>query len=176
MSLTRIYVVFIHRNMWFQGTFVKRLLATKSTEVSKNETVDITTVDEQPIYSIMDDPQMQEEIARKRNKSRLNPHDRNILMGLRPYNKSLEWFHNTVRYKRRILGRYGLKVNDEPVGFAWPTQEEVKDAQEYERVAFPLSLQERWKKLEFEKQRKAEEIKTKHVFIILFNCYMQLII
>lgn len=167
MSLTRVCDVFIHRNMRFQGTFVRRLLATESTEVSKNETVDITTADEKPVYSITDDPQIQEEITRKRNKSRLNTHDRNILMGLRPYNKSLEWFHDTVRYKRRMLGRYGLKGNDEPVGFAWPTQEEVKDAQEYERVVFPLSLQERWKKLELEKQKKAEEVKRRCVFILI---------
>ncbi|XP_012232143.1 large ribosomal subunit protein mL64 [Linepithema humile] len=166
MSLTRICDVFIHRNTRFQGTFVRRLLATESTEVSKNETVDITTADEEPVYSMMDDPQVQEEIARKRNKSRLSPHDRNILMGLRPYNKSLEWFHNTVKYKRRMLGRYGLKGNDEPVGFAWPTQKEVKNAQEYETVAFPLSLQERWKKLELEKQRKAEEAKIRETEIM----------
>jgi len=153
--------------MRFQGTFVKRLLATESTEVSKNETVDITTADDKPVY-MMEDPQIQE-IARKRNKSRLNPHDRNIVMGLRPYDKTMEWFHNTVKYKKRMLGRYGLKGNDEPVGFAWPTQEEVKDAQEYERVVFPLSLQERWKKLELEKQRKAEEVQARHVFIVLFK-------
>lgn len=164
MSLIRICDVFIYRNMRFQGTFVKRLFATEPTEVSKNETVDISVVDEEPVYAANDDPQMREEIDRKRNKSRLNPHDRNILMGLRPYNEPQEWFHNTVRYKKRMLGRYGLKGNDVPAGFAWPTPEEVKDAQEYERVAFPLSLQERWKKLEMEKQRKAEEVQARHVF------------
>lgn len=51
-----------------------------------------------------------------------------------------------------MLGRYGLRAIDEPAGLAWPTLEDLEDAQEYERVAFPLSLQERWKKLEEARQ------------------------
>jgi len=64
-----------------------------------------------------------------------------------------------------MLGRYGFEGNKEPAGFAWPTPEEIKILQEYERVAFPESLQERWKKLEEKKQIKAEKIKARHVFI-----------
>lgn len=151
--------------MRWQGTFARRFLTTEPTEGSKNETIDITTVDEKPLYA-NDDPEIQEEIARKRNKSRLTRHDRNVVMGVRPYDKSLEWFHNTVRYKKRMLGRYGLKGNDEPVGFAWPTPEEVEEAQEYERVAFPQSLQERWKMLELEKQRRAEKAEARDAEIM----------
>lgn len=165
MSLRRICDVVVRRNVRFRGAVAGRFLATKPTE-PKDEVVDITAVDEAPIYS--DDPQALEELARKRNKSRLNSAHRNILMDVRPYDESIEWFHNTVRYKRRMLGRYGLQGN-EPAGYVWPTPEEVKDAQEYERVAFPLSLQERWKKLEETKRIKAEQVKVRYVFVSIVS-------
>ncbi|KYQ57003.1 Growth arrest and DNA damage-inducible proteins-interacting protein 1 [Trachymyrmex zeteki] len=151
MSLRRwICDVIVQRNVRFQGAVVSRFLATEA----KDEIVDITTADEQPIYS---NELQYEELAKKRNKSRLNLHDRNILMGKPPYEQPMQWYHNTTRYKKRMLGRYGFEGNKEPAGFAWPTPKEVKILQEYERVAFPLSLQERWKKLEEEKRIKAEE-------------------
>lgn len=158
MSLRRICDVIIWRNVRFQSAVAGRFLATGS----KDEVVGITAADEEPIYTT---EVSQEELARKRNKSQLSSYHRNMLMGMRPYDQPLEWFHNTVRYKRRMLGRYGLKGNDEPAGFAWPTLEEVRDAQEYERVAFPLSLQERWKKLEEEKRIRTERIQKRYVFI-----------
>ncbi|KAG5321264.1 G45IP protein, partial [Pseudoatta argentina] len=155
MSLRRwMCDVIVQRNVRFQGAVVGRFLATQA----KDEAIDITAADEQPIYS--NEPQYQEELTKKRNKSRLNPKDRNILMDKPPYEQPIEWYHNTVRYKKRMLGRYGFEGNKEPAGFAWPTPKEVKIMQEYERVAFPESLQERWKKLEEKKQIKAEKVKA----------------
>lgn len=163
--MRRIYDIVIRRNVRVQ--VLGRFFATKPTE-SKNEIVDITTADEKPVYSLMEDQEFQEELARKRNKSRLNPQDRNVLMGLRPYDKPMSWHHYKVKYKKVTLGRYGLTAIDVPAGFAWPTQREIENAKEYERVAFPLSLQDRWKELEERKQRKANRIKERHVF---FNCF-----
>lgn len=168
MSLRRICDVIVRRNVRLRGA--ERFLATKP----KDEIVDIAAAEEQPVY--LDEPQNQEELARKRDKSRLNPQHRNILMGVRPYDQPIEWYHNTVKYKKRMLGRYGLKGNNESAGFAWPTLEEVRDAQEYERVAFPLSIQERWKNLEEAKRIKAEQIQARHVFIdcIIYQYWMQI--
>lgn len=159
MSLRQIYDTVVRRNVGVQGV-LGRFFATQSTE-AKNEIVDITAADEKPVYSPMDDPQFQEDLARKRNKSRLNPQHRNMLMGLRPYDEAMSWHHYKVKYKKHMLGRYGLKGIDVPAGCAWPTRREIKDAKEYERVAFPLSLQERWKELEEKKQRKVDRIKAR---------------
>ncbi|XP_018343744.1 PREDICTED: growth arrest and DNA damage-inducible proteins-interacting protein 1 [Trachymyrmex septentrionalis] len=160
MSLRRwICDVIVQRNVRFQGAVVGRFLATEA----KDKAVDITAADEQPIYS--NDPLYQKELTEKRNKSRLNPEHRNILMGKPPYEQPIEWYHNTVKYKKRMLGRYGFEGNKEPVGFAWPTPEEVKILQEYERVAFPVSLQERWKKLKEKKRIKAEKVKAREAEI-----------
>lgn len=161
MSLRRIYDI-VRPSLRVQG-ILGRFFATESTE-SKNE-IDISTADEKPVYNLTDDPQFQEDLARKRNKSRLSPQDRNILMGLCPYDTPIAWHHYRVKYKRRMLGRYGLNANVEPAGFAWPTQMEINDVKEYERVAYPLSLQERWKMLEEKKQKQAKKIKAKYVFI-----------
>ncbi|XP_047364010.1 uncharacterized protein LOC124954721 [Vespa velutina] len=116
--------------------------------------------EETPIYE-HDQQEKNNEIEKKRNKSRLNPHHRNILFGQRPYNESIEWFHNTVKYKKRMLGKYGMKAVGVPAGFAWPTPEEVEDMKEYERVAYPYSIQEEWARIEEEKRQKAEAIKAR---------------
>lgn len=159
MSLKQICNAIVIRNIRFQYAFAKRLYATEK----QNEIVDITTADEKPIYSEFDSPELQEEIKQKRNKSRLHPGHRNILMGVRPYDAPMEWYHNTVRYKKRTLGRYGLAAAEVPAGFAWPTPKEVEDAQEYERVSFPLSLQERWQKLKEAREKKAALFKERFV-------------
>lgn len=163
MSLRRIYDIVVRRNVGVQKGVLGRFFATDS-KVSKNEDIDITAADEKPVYSF-DNPEFQENLAKKRNKSRLNPEHRNMLMGLRPYDKPMAWHHDKVKYKKSMLGRYGLKGNDEPAGFAWPIKIEIEDAKEYERVAFPLSLQERLQKIEEEKQRKIEKTKAWCVFI-----------
>ncbi|KAL6265412.1 hypothetical protein P5V15_002208 [Pogonomyrmex californicus] len=161
MSVRRIYDVIMRRKLRARGVVAGRFFTSESTEAkeSKDEVVDITAADEKPLYS--EDPLLQKEIEKKRNKSRLNPQHRNILMDVRPYDAPVDWFHHTVKYKKRMLGRYGLKAIDEPAGFAWPLSKEVEDAQEYERVAFPLSLQERWHMLKEVNRAKAEAVKTR---------------
>ncbi|EZA51716.1 Growth arrest and DNA damage-inducible proteins-interacting protein [Ooceraea biroi] len=134
MSLRQVCNAVLCRRL--QGTFAKRLFVTESAE-SRNETVDVTAADEKPEFSETRSRHVQRQIARKQNKSRLEPQHRNIVMGVRPYKSSKDWFHTTVKYKKRMLGRYGLEGNAEPAGFAWPTPEEIEDAKEYERVAYP---------------------------------------
>lgn len=152
MSLNRICDV-IRRDVGLRCAFTKRLFATES----KDEFIDISAADEQPIFP-------KEDITVNRNKSRLNPEHRNMLMGIRPFDSPHEWFHKTVKYKKRTLGKYGLNAVDEPAGFLWPTPEQIKIIQEYESVRFPQSLQERWEKLEQQRQEEAAAIKQRHVF------------
>ncbi|XP_029165489.1 growth arrest and DNA damage-inducible proteins-interacting protein 1 [Nylanderia fulva] len=161
MSLRCIYDIVVRRNVRVQKGILGRFFATDVTDL-KNKDIDITAVaDEKPEYSVMDSPGFQEELARKRNKSRLDPAHRNILMDLRPYDKPMAWHHYRVKYKKHMLGRYGLKGNDEPAGFAWPTEKELADVKEYERVTCEFSLQKRWRKMEEAKQKRIEKIKAR---------------
>ena len=103
----------------------------------------VETAQEEPVFV----EEGHEELELKRNKSRLTAAHRNILHGRRPYDEPQIWSHHTVKYKRRILGKYGIEALGVPAGMAWPTPEEVEEEKKYESVAFPLTLQERWRKI-----------------------------
>ncbi|KAF3423878.1 hypothetical protein E2986_04428 [Frieseomelitta varia] len=98
------------------------------------------------------------ELEKKRNKSRLTKAHRNILLGQKPYEESQSWYHDTVRYKRRTLGRYGMEALGVPAGLAWPTPEEVEDMKEYESLAHPLNIQERLREIKEKKKMEEEAI------------------
>ncbi|KAI4489569.1 hypothetical protein M0802_011006 [Mischocyttarus mexicanus] len=115
--------------------------------------------EETPAYDTS--PEDDFELEQKMNKSRLNKHHRNILFGQHPYDEPIERFHNTVKYKKRMLGRYGMKAVKEPAGFAWPTPEEVDDMKEYERVAYPYSIQEEWARIKEKHREEAETIRAR---------------
>lgn len=80
-------------------------------------------------------------IEAKRNKSMLKPEHRNILYGKVPYEQPMAEFHETVKYKRRLYGRYGT-ASDVYAGIMWPSKEDLEDRREYERVAYPFTLEE----------------------------------
>ncbi|KAK1123409.1 hypothetical protein K0M31_008118 [Melipona bicolor] len=123
-----------------------------STRCYSSKTDIIESAEEEPIFvherNII-------ELEKKRNKSRLTKAHRNILLGQKPYEESQDWYHDTVKYKRRTLGRYGMKALGVPAGLAWPTLEEVEDMKEYESLAHPLNIQERLR--EIKKMKKIEE-------------------
>ncbi|XP_076653065.1 growth arrest and DNA damage-inducible proteins-interacting protein CRIF [Halictus rubicundus] len=131
----------------FQSVIGRRYFASNS----KNEILE--SVQEEPVFLSETD-----DMETKRNKSRLSTEHRNIIKGRKPYDQPMAWFHNTVKYKRRILGKYGMEALGVPAGLAWPTPEEVEDAKEYERVGYPLTIQETWQKIVEEKNRKEEAI------------------
>lgn len=119
----------------------------------------VETAQEEPVFV----EEGSEEMELKRNKSRLNPEHRNILHGRRPYDEPVDWFHHTVKYKRRTLGKYGMEALGVPAGLAWPTPEEVEDAKEYERVGFPLTLQERWRKIKEEHLKEEQAVIARYI-------------
>lgn len=131
----------------------------KSTAPPPEPEIDLSEVTDEPIFS--EDVAEQQELERKRNKSRLEPGDRKRLFDERPYNKSLMWYHDTVRYKKRMLGRYGMDAVDVTPGVAWPTQEKVADAKEYERVAFPITLHQEWARIAKAKAQREAEMRAR---------------
>lgn len=115
-----------------------------------------STVESKPVPD-----SLQEEIDIKRNKSRLQEGHRRILNGMRPYDKSMEWYHDTVKYKKRMLGRYGLNAMDVTAGVAWPTPAEIEVQKEYIRVAYPHSLHESWAKIKKDNEEKEARIRER---------------
>jgi hypothetical protein len=49
-----------------------------------------------------------------RNKSRLRPQHRNMLLDRLPYERSESWIHETIKYKRLMYGRFGKESGVDP--------------------------------------------------------------
>lgn len=82
----------------------------------------------------------EEEIERKRNKSRLRDNHRRFLNEENPYpNGPQLWTHGTLKYNRRLYGRYGEASGVDPA-ICWPTKQELADTKEYESVAYPFTI------------------------------------
>ncbi|XP_062562925.1 large ribosomal subunit protein mL64 [Armigeres subalbatus] len=101
------------------------------------------------------------QIEQIRNKSRLLPQHRNMLNNLLPYEESQSWIHETVKYKRMMLGRYGLDASRVDPRICFPTQREAFEKTEYERVAYPKTLKEMMKENKKTKQEKADRIRIR---------------
>lgn len=99
------------------------------------------------IYALVEDDyeirmmEKEQEIELKRNKSRLNHHHRNIIQGKVPFDEPMDDAHLTLKYKRRIFGRYGSQSNINPAAL-WPNPDDIKYTMDYEKIAFPYSIQE----------------------------------
>lgn len=129
----------------------------------KTEAADIKLIEEASTTAEEEDEittKKEEEIQRKRNKSRLNPQHRNLLHGKVPYPEPMDWFHETVKYKRKMYGRYG-ESSGVPPGVMWPTREELEEIKEYERVAYPYTIQELMARVENKKKEEQAALKAR---------------
>jgi Growth arrest and DNA-damage-inducible proteins-interacting protein 1 len=73
-------------------------------------------VEESVIFDeeILDPEAERERINRIRDKSRLNAPHRKMLHGEVPYEVAHSWVHNTLKYQRKIYGKYGSASNLDP--------------------------------------------------------------
>lgn len=110
---------------------------------------------QETVTTAIDNAMSEDEIERICNKSRLNHGHRNLVNDKLPYIKPVHRFHHTVKYKRKMYGRYGDSSYVNP-SLAWPTVEDLEDVREYEKVAYPLTIQEMqqnaWNRQEHENQ------------------------
>jgi len=83
----------------------------------------------------------EEEILRKRNKSRLSPPHFLKINGDNPTPVPELWFHHTIKYKRKLYAKYGEKTGINP-GIQWATHAELNKRLEYEGVVYPFTIQE----------------------------------
>lgn len=113
---------------------IQCFLARNSSIKNEVQDFDIVTTTAENILS-------EKEVEAICDKSRLNHGHRNMVNGRLPYDKPVHRYHNTVKYKRKMYGRYGDASNVYP-GLAWPTAEDLEDIREYESVAYPLTIQE----------------------------------
>lgn len=96
----------------------------------------------------------------KRNKSRLNEEHRNIIMNSVPFQKPMCVAHKTVKFNRKMFGKYGQLSGVNP-GISWPTKEELVELKEYESIAYPFTIQEMVQKAEDQIKQENEAIKER---------------
>ena len=139
----------------------------------KTQAVDIVLIEEASAATDEHDDTVakkEEELERKRNKSRLNPQHRNLLHGKMPYSEPMAWFHETVKYKRKLYGRYGHASGVHP-GIMWPTREELEEIKEYESVAYPYTIQELMARVEEKKKEEQAVLKARYIFVFINSAF-----
>lgn len=77
----------------------------------------------------------------------------NILHGKVPYEEPIIEAHNSLKYKRRTYAKYGEASGIDP-RICFYTKNELKYQQEYDKVAYPHTLEEMIKINETEKREK----------------------
>lgn len=99
----------------------------------------------------------EEEIELKRNKSRLYPDHYALYHGQNPYPEPVTEYHTSLRYKRRLFGKYGESSGVDP-SVLWPTKDELADTKEYQALENPYTFPEMIERM---KTKKAEDLKVK---------------
>lgn len=99
-----------------------RLLGFFKGEEKKDESV-LEVVDHE---EEIDQEEWQKSVDQLRNKSRLLPQHRNMLREVVPYKRSESWVHETLKYKRKMYGKYGSKSNVDPSEFdGWRLEHKI---------------------------------------------------
>lgn len=125
-------------------TNVRFAKTTATNETVSTEKEDDNATDDSPAVLFDDDDsnlRREAYIQRQRNKSRLLAHHRRMLHDTAPYDEAQSWIHNTVKYQRMLFGRYGLASGVDP-RICFYSNTELEEQREYERVAYPFTLQE----------------------------------
>lgn len=60
----------------------------------------------------------QKRLEELQNKSGLLPQHRRMLQGEVPYDQAESWIHNTLKYQRKMYGKFGAKSNVDPSKFS----------------------------------------------------------
>lgn len=110
-------------------------------------------------YALSIEEEAREEyIQSQRNKSKLSASHRQIVKGHPPY-KGIMFEYNSEEqskeFKRKMLAKYGSRSGVDP-GIAWPTNEEIELAKEWEKVYQPDPLKDMINKAWDEEKQKKE--------------------
>lgn len=124
----------------------------KDDEVYNEDDEGKFNVNELLVDEEVDSKKRERQIERMRNKSRLRKTHRNLLYDLPQPLDEYPWDH-TVAFSRTQYGRYGAASGVDP-RLCFYTPSELADKQEYERVAYPYTIQQM---IEMNKQEKAEK-------------------
>ncbi|XP_059059490.1 large ribosomal subunit protein mL64 [Achroia grisella] len=128
-------------NLYVTTRFIRTNFVSNLSRFSTT-TPEVIEQNDQVLFDDADDVQAKEaEIEKKRNISRLSNAHYNLINGRRPYDTPKSLAHLTVKYNRKIYGKYGSASGINP-SLCWPTKNEIQEKIEYESVAFPYTIKE----------------------------------
>lgn len=90
-----------------------RLMGFFSKDKKPEENEELMIIDDE----ILDPEIERQRIDKLRNKSRLLPQHQRFVHGEVPYDTAESWIHTTLKYQRKIYGKYGSKSNLDPSKF-----------------------------------------------------------
>ncbi|KAJ2950411.1 hypothetical protein O0L34_g8653 [Tuta absoluta] len=136
------------RTKCLRANFIGSLYRYSTTATEAAEQTEIVQIDDS------DDAQAREaELEWKRNVSRLSQAHYNVINGRRPYEEPKHTAHLTVKYNRKMYGKYGIASGVNP-SICWPSKQDIADIKEFESVAYPFTIKGM---METVAQRKKEE-------------------
>lgn len=96
----------------------------------------------------------------KLDKSGLLAQHRNMLHGQRPYNQAHSWIHQTEKYQRKLIGKYGSESELDP-RICFPQQSVAKKLAKRQKISEPKTLLDMMKQVQEEERQKEEKIKIR---------------
>lgn len=128
----------------------------------KDEEIELEkiTTDDLSKYIVNEDDAEDREryIQEKRNKSRLLPQHLRMLKNQIPYDEAQSYVHNTLKYRRKMYGKFGASSGVDP-RYLFQTPEEIDDMAEFERLSYPHPVKEM---IEIDKRQKQEQLDAIH--------------
>ncbi|KAJ8727206.1 hypothetical protein PYW08_015603 [Mythimna loreyi] len=138
------------RSKFIRPNLIGSLFRYSTTQIEPVEQIDPVVADDEDILA------KEAAIEAKRNISRLTPDHRNIVNGRRPYEEPKHIAHLTVKYNRKMYGKYGVASGVNP-SICFPSKKDIEERLEYESVAYPFTIKQMIEMAE--KRRKEQEQK-----------------
>ncbi|XP_026747473.1 growth arrest and DNA damage-inducible proteins-interacting protein 1 [Trichoplusia ni] len=141
------------RKQYFRPNLIGSLFrfATTSTEIVENDQVFIDDEESQA---------REAEINQKRNISRLTPAHYNLVNGRKPYEEPKSLAHLTVKYNRKMYGKYGSASGVNP-SICFPSRQDIQEKIEYEAVAYPYTIQQMMESAARQRKEEREKIEKR---------------
>lgn len=132
-------------------TFLRRLVQAQIPRLSQlrcQSNAQKLNIEKLEQESVNDDTQALDEeaelkeaaIKKSQNKSGLQPQHQNIVNNRQPFEEPKHWSHATLKYQRKIYGKYGTESNFDP-SLCW-NKDEIAQRKEYEAIAYPKEVLE----------------------------------
>ncbi|KAJ8725232.1 hypothetical protein PYW07_016190 [Mythimna separata] len=142
------------RSKFLRSNLIGSLFRYSTTQVEAAEQVDPVVADDEDTLA------KEAAIEAKRNISRLSREHQNLVNGRRPYEEPKHIAHLTVKYNRKMYGKYGLASGVNP-SICFPSKADIEERLEYESVAHPFTIKQMMEMAAKRRQEQEQKIQQR---------------